>query len=203
VLFGSANSVTRTWAALETLGLDTRAVRARVAAFGLGTAEALRQHGVNADWCTTRYQAAEVAAGLASRGSRGTRMFVPFVEPMQRLVEALAACGASVDAVAVAHVERDTAQDARRLGELLDPPGLDLVVLPASRAVDELAALLGAANGSLGDARVVCIGPKTADRARAVGWPVHGVAEQASRAALVDVAIQVVAGQTRAGVTGD
>jgi uroporphyrinogen-III synthase len=47
---------------------------------------------------------------------------------------------------------------------------------------------------------VVCIGPKTAEHARTLGWPVHGVAERASRAALVDVAIQVVAEQSRAGV---
>jgi uroporphyrinogen-III synthase len=102
--------------------------------------------------------------------------------------------------MAVAHVETDSAEDARRLGELLEPPGLDLVVLPASRAVDELAELLSAANESLGQARVVCIGPKTAEHARAIGWPVHGMAEQASRAALVDVAIEVVGEQTRTRV---
>jgi uroporphyrinogen III methyltransferase/synthase len=202
VLFSGENSVTRTWAALETLGLDARAVRARVAAFGLGTSEALRQHGVNADWCTTRYQADEVAAALASQGSQGARIFLPFVEPMRRVVDALATTGRAIDAVAVAQVKLDATEGARRLRVLLEPPGLDLVVLPASRAVDDLADLLAAASESLGQARVVCIGPKTAEHARAIGWPVHGVAEQASRAALVDLAIQLLNRRTPAGVAG-
>jgi uroporphyrinogen III methyltransferase / synthase len=203
VLFGGASSVHSLWAALETLGLDARAVRGRVAALGVGTSEALRQHGVNADWCTTSYQAADVAAGFAAQANQGACIFWPFVEPMPRLVEALAARGASLDAVAVGQVETDSAADSQRLGELLEPPVLDLVVLPASGAVDELAGLLQATHRTFGNARVVCIGPKTAERARAVGWPVHGVADHASRAALVDVAIQVVAEQSRAGVTGD
>src|SRR5579859_5380866 len=218
VLFANATNVFSTWAALETLGLDARAVRARVAAFGVGTMEALRQCGINPDWSTTFYRAADIAAGLVGQGSHGAhrvatglavpdsqgmRIFMPYLEPVPRLVDALAAAGASVDSVAVVHLETDSAQEARRLEELLEPPGLDLVVLPASRAVDEVADLLHAANRTLGNARVVCIGPKTAERARAGGWPVHGVADNASRAALVDVAIQVVAEQSRAGVTGD
>jgi uroporphyrinogen III methyltransferase/synthase len=184
--------VTSTWAAIEMLGLDARAVRARVAASGPGTAEALRAHGLQPDWCTQAYQADDVATHLAPQAGRGARILVPYVEAMPRLIQALTRSGVHVDAVAVADTQMDREEDCYRLSELLEPPGLDLVVLPASRAVDELANLLLATQRSFESARIVCIGPKTAERARAIGWHVDGVAERASRAALVTMAIQLL-----------
>jgi len=191
-LFGGADTVAALWARLDALGLDARSVRARVCAFGAGTLEALRQRGVRPDWCPETYHAATVVAGLASLGIAGCRLLLPHIEPATRLMDGLAAHGAVVDAVPVGRVETDSDGDVQRLQQLLTPPGLDLLVLPASRAVEEIAGLLRGASAVLGDTRVVCIGPKTADSARAVGWHVDAVAEDSSREGLVDVAIRLV-----------
>jgi len=201
VLFGGADSVAGTWTLLDTLGLDSRAIRARVAAFGPGTVEALHQRGVHPDFCPTSYQSGAVAADLHEHMTDAAQLLLPVIEPMPRLVDALCVAGVSVDSVAVGRVEIHALDNSRRLRAVLGPPGPDLVVLAASRAVDELDALLRANRGQLGTARVVCIGPTTADRARALGWRVDDVAEHPTRESLVDAAIKLMSDRVPAGAS--
>lgn len=200
VVLASPTVVGIVWGHLRALGLDSRAVRAAVAACGPGTVAALRERGIEPDWAEAGADGGAVARGLAARGVAGQAVLVPCLDQGGPLAAELRARGAVVRELPVACLDDTAARaaDAARLRALLAAGALDACVFPASRSVERLAALLGADRARLNASAVVCMGPATAAAARRLGLRVDAVAATATRAALVDAVSQVLAGRPRA-----
>jgi uroporphyrinogen-III synthase len=148
---------------------------ARVATVGPATADAVRVQGVEPAFVPERFAAEEIASGLEPLA--GARVLLPqadIAEPA--LAEELRRRGATVEAVTAYR----TVELERTGEELADLRAADAVVLASGSA-----ALSLARQGGAGTALVVCIGPKTADAARAAGLEVGLVAREATAEGII------------------
>ncbi len=157
-------------------GLD----RARVAAVGETTAEALRQAGIPVAFVPLEQRAEALAAALP--GVEGARVLVVRGDQGQKvLARRLRARGATVDeVVAYRTVTADPAVIAQAL-----PAGIDWVLFASGSAVGSLSALPPVPLRRLREAKIACIGPETAAAARAAGFRVTVIAPKPGAAALV------------------
>lgn len=194
VVFGSPEIVAIVWERLNTLGMDSRAVRARVCGCGPRTVEALRQRGIVPDWnCPSSYVSAAVS-GLRERDVAGHDVFVPCLAQCEALGQELRRIGARVCAVPVAQLDSETSrsEDAAQLRAFLECRSLDALVFPASRSVEQIASLLAADLKMVSSAAVVCIGPSTADTARRLGLRVDSIAANPTRWDLIEAVVQLL-----------
>jgi uroporphyrinogen III methyltransferase/synthase len=166
VVFTSANAV-------AAVGAPSGA---RVATVGPVTADAVRALGVEPSFVPARFAAREIAAGLEPLA--GSRVLLPQADIADpELAEELRRRGATVDAVAAYR----TVDVEHTTGELADARAADAVVLASGSAARSLAR-----QGGAGAALVVCIGPNTADAARAAGLEVGLVAPEATSEGIID-----------------
>jgi uroporphyrinogen-III synthase len=148
---------------------------ARVATVGPATADAVRVQGVEPAFVPERFAAEEIASGLEPLA--GARVLLPQADIADpALAEELRRRGATVEAVTAYR----TVELERTGEELADLRAADAVVLASGSA-----ALSLARQGGAGTALVVCIGPKTADAARAAGLEVGLVAREATAEGII------------------
>jgi len=172
IVFTSANAVL-------VAGLVLRHVRARAAAVGPATAQALRELGVEPAFVPARFAASEIAGGLEPL--TGARVLLPqseIAEPL--LADELRARGASVDVVdAYRTIPRVPTADERAALH-----AADAILLASGSAARGLAS-----QGVAGSALVVCIGSKTAEAAREAGLEVGLVAEEATGQGMIQALV--------------
>ena len=174
VLFTSVNGVDAFLARLWERGRDVRALgRARLGAIGPATATRLEERGLRVEVLPGEFRAEAVVEALRGR-VRGRRVLIPRARVARdvlprRLREEE---GARVDVVEVYRTvpPRRSAVGLRRA---LAAGEIDLVTFTSSSTVHNLALALGTKSlaGRLGGAAVACIGPITAQTARAYGVP--------------------------------
>jgi uroporphyrinogen III methyltransferase/synthase len=167
VVFTSVNTVHRVMAAVR----DARALgRCRVAAVGPATAAALRAAGVEPDLVPAVARAEGLLADFpeAQPGGGTGRVLYPAGEQAPPTIpEVLGARGWEVHRVDAYRTVAREAPDAVTAARMA---AADAVVFAAGSAAEAYAALRDAAGGPLGvPGVVVCVGPSTAARARAVG----------------------------------
>jgi len=174
IVFTSQNGVEAFFDRLSAGGSDARALGdVMVAAIGPKTAERLMAYGVRADFVPARYVGEEVAAGLLERTETGQRILIfRAQEARDVLPEALRAEDRRVDVVAayktvVVH-DPTIAERAR---------DADIWTFTSPSTVRGLIENLPSAAGIARKKTVACIGPITAEAARAEGLPVHIVAD--------------------------
>jgi uroporphyrinogen III methyltransferase/synthase len=167
VIFTSRNGV-------EAVFRRTRSIAGpRVAAIGPATAQALRQHGVEADLMPPEYVAEAVLDALGDVAGR--RCLLPRADiAREALAAGLVARGAVVDEIA-AYRTRPLAERRADLGTV------DAVTFTSSSTVRGFLAGGPVPAG----ARVVCIGPITADTARSCGLAVSAVAQEYTEDGLI------------------
>ena len=164
IVFTSANAVRAVGGALGRLN-------ARVAAIGPATAGEVRGGGVEPAFVPDRFAAAEIADGLEPLA--GARVLLPQSEIAEpSFADGLRARGAIVDVVDAYRTValEPSAADLARLRRA------DAILLASGSAARSLAATGPRSESTL----VVCIGPSTAEAARAAGLEVHLVAEDAT-----------------------
>lgn len=174
LVFTSTNGVEIFFTRLATLGRDVRALhRARLAAVGPQTARALENRGLMVDVVPAEFRAEGVAEEMRRAGVAGARVLLPRAAGAREILPVmLREAEACVEEVA----SYDTALprgggDAVR--HLLEAGAVDLVTFTSSSTVRNFLALLGEnAVELLRRARIGCIGPITADTARAAGLTV-------------------------------
>jgi len=165
VVFTSANGVAAVRRLAANLG------EAKVAAVGPATASAVRTLGLKASFVPERFAAEEIVAGL--QPLEGTRILLPQADVADSgLADELRKRGAIVDAIPAYR----TVEVEHAASELAELRSADVVVLASGSAARSLASRGRAADGPL----LVCIGPKTAEAARAQGLPVGLVAHEAT-----------------------
>lgn len=153
----------------------------RVAAIGPVTAAALRERGASPDVVPGEFVAEAVAAALGD--VRGEHILLPRADLARpTLAQLLREGGATVDAVTAYHTH-----DAS--SERPDLSNVDAVTFTSSSTVR---GFLTGGPLPLG-AKVVCIGPVTADTARELGLAVHHVAERYTEDGLVTALVHAFA----------
>ncbi|MFZ5876260.1 MAG: uroporphyrinogen-III C-methyltransferase [Nitrospirota bacterium] len=169
VILTSANAVTAFFDRVFARGADVRALgAARVCAIGVKTAEAMRRYGVVPDRVAEDSTGEGVVAALAGETLSGAPILLPRATVAREvIVEGLTARGAKVDAVSV-YETRSVDHVPDRARDALRRPGT-IVTFTSPSTVTGLVDALGADAALLRDAVVACLGPPTAEAARARG----------------------------------
>lgn len=159
----------------------------RWAAVGPGTAEALRDHGIGKVWTPSRYLSETVGVELPAKpGDHVLRVRAETASPLP--AERLRARGVVVDEVVAYRTVEAPPESSRRLKEAL-AGGLDGVIFTSASTVRGFAQLVRTARVDRQIERLafIAIGPVTADALRALGWPVHLVADEHSVDGIVEL----------------
>ena len=144
----------------------------RVAAIGPVTADALAARGVHADYLPPQFVSEEVAAGLLERTAPGDRILLfRAQEARDVLPGTLRAQSRVVDVVAA---YKSVVRDDPHIAELAED--CDVWTFTSAGIVRAFLANVPGAETMAGERTVACIGPITADAARAGGLDVDVVA---------------------------
>ena len=179
VIFTSANAVDLFADHLRDAGLDARAFgRARIAAIGTGTADALAARGLRPDVVPERFVAEGLLEAMSARVLRGVRVLLPRAEgARETLVEGLAEMGARVEELTLYRASVPDRPDAEGLRRLRDGE-IDIVTFASSSAVRNLVTMLGGDVSPLRRTLIAAIGPVTAATVREAGLEPAVVAEE-------------------------
>jgi len=211
LVFTSVNGVDAFWGRLDRAGAAL-SPNLRVTAVGPATAQALARRGVTAAFVPGEYVGEAVAAGLDDVAGRW--VLLPRAETAREaLAVELRQRGAVVHEIA-AYRTLPAMPEASGLRELRR--GVDAITFTSSSTVHNFIALLsggppyidaaairrlgrdGVPMPSLGRAAIACIGPITAQTARAAGLPVDVMAAEYTTGGLVDALEEYFARPDRA-----
>jgi uroporphyrinogen III methyltransferase/synthase len=186
VIFTSANAIDLFLAHLRDAGLDARGLaRARIAAIGPGTGEALERRGLRPDIVPERYVAEGLLDALGERVIRGQRVLLPRAAGARStLIDGLTARGAKVDELILYRSDVPESVDGEGLRRLR-AGDIDIATFASSSAVRNLVAMLNNDLDALEGITVAVIGPVTAAAARAAGLRIDVIAEPYTIDALV------------------
>jgi uroporphyrinogen III methyltransferase/synthase len=175
LILTSGNAVRFFFARLAALGLDARALgRCRVCAVGPKTAAALGAVGIHPDLVPADYKAEGVVEALAPRLQSGEKILFPRADKARDvIVSVLSVRGAEVRAPVL---YCNTLPAALPLDALaaLEAGGIDAICFTASSTVENLHAILGAADFHrlLTPLTIASIGPITSRSCTQLGLPV-------------------------------
>lgn len=188
VIFTSANGVDFGLDALRTAGLDPRAFgAARIACIGPATARRLEERGVLADRVPPTFVAEALLHTFLADGAAGRRFLLLRAEVAREVLpEGLRAAGATVDVVTAYRTCPATLP--QELVDRVGAGGVDLVTFTASSTVRHFCERFEPSALTALQARVaaVCIGPVTAESARAAGFRIAVTATEFTIPGLVD-----------------
>lgn len=174
------------WAALAEQGRDARALAGvKLAAIGSGTARALEQHGLRADYVPQVYDAAHLGAGLPAEGAV---LILRAEEGSPALTQALKERNIAFEDMAI---YRTSYQNPRseELRAALKAGALDYVTFTSASTVKGFLSSVGEEadfSGFVG----LCIGQQTAQEAER-----HGIAVRVAERATIDALAALAARQ--------
>ncbi|MFA5065489.1 MAG: uroporphyrinogen-III C-methyltransferase [Dehalococcoidia bacterium] len=185
--FTSANGVQAFFHRMNELQKDSRVLAGlRVGAIGPMTARALNAYGITADYIPTVYTGKGFLKDLRKADINGKRFLLPRADIADdEITEGLRKLGARVDEVAVYHTVRPRG-NLSRLKDLLLPGKLDVITFTSSSTVTNLLAGLSDKEIKQIEARIACIGPKTAATAVKAGLKVDILAKEQTIAGLIE-----------------
>ena len=187
LIFTSVNGVEHFFARMAAAGLDTRAIKAKVAAIGSPTAARLKGYGIVADIIPAEFRAEGVIEALKPHITPSMKVLIPrALVARDILPEKLTELGACVNvAPAYRTVTGDT--DGQELAAALAAGSIDLVTFTSSSTVTNLLELLGQDGARLvAKAKVACIGPITAETCLAHGIKPDIIAEEYTIKGLIE-----------------
>lgn len=188
IVFTSRNGVAAVVDRLAALGSTPAALaRARLAVIGPGTAEALREHGLRGELSPDEFRAEALVAAFARHDLRGVRVLLPRAAVARDVLpDGLRALGAAVDVVAAYRTELEDAH-APEILAAVRAGRIDAMTFTSSSTVRHFLRLAGPdVPAALEGVLVACIGPVTAETARASGLRVAAVAATYTLPGLVD-----------------
>ena len=160
----------------------------RVCAVGPKTREIIEGAGLAVDFQPSVYRAEGLIDEAGTDAWRGARVLFPrAAEGRDVIPKEMQRVGAELDLVTVYRTIASPA-GRERLRSLLDAGELDAVTFTSGSTVDNFISLLEPPQLAAlkGRVLVACIGPVTADAARAAGLPVDALAREATIPALAD-----------------
>ncbi len=190
----SANAVAPFFARLRIAGKDARALaQLRICAIGPRTARELERCGVVPDVIPGQYQAEGILEVLKGIELKDRHVLIPRAEAAREILpEQLRDRGAHVDVVPVYRAVPPTAV-LQALKEEFDGRRIDVVTFTSSSTVRNFVELMGGvepAGRAVANSAVACIGPVTAETARACGLPVTIVPPENTVPALAEAIVR-------------
>ncbi len=177
IVFSSVNGVEAFLRRLAHSGRDARALgRAKLAAIGPGTADALAAWHLRADLVPGEFRAEALAAALVTQAKGSPRRFLLVRASRGRevLAETLTAAGHAVTQ-AVAYRSTDTTEPDAEIAAFLKAGKIDWITVTSSAIARSLAALFG---DDLRKAKLASISPITSGVLRELGYPPAAEAEE-------------------------
>lgn len=189
--FTSVNGVEFFFGHLERLGLDIRNLhKARIAAVGPATKEALRRYGIAAEELPASYQAEGLMEAFGGALTAGQQVLLPRGDLARSwLPEALRERGLAVTE-AVMYATVPTGDEDEELVKLIQKGSIHAVTFTSSSTVTNFIAALRRMGfedpvQALEKVEIACIGPVTAATAEKAGLRVGTMAEEATIDSLV------------------
>jgi len=186
IIFTSTNGVVSFWQRLNNLKLDSRALCGRqIGAIGPATAAALASRGVTPDYVPKIYTAEGILAGLGHLDIIGQRFLLPRAEMADKdLVQGIRKLGAEVHEVTAYHTlpASESIAEAKRM---LISGEIDVITFTSSSTVTNLVAAFQGEPLPINQAKIACIGPKTAEAASKAGLKVDILASEQTILGLV------------------
>lgn len=186
IVFTSGNGVDVFFEHLAATGRDARYLAAvRVAAIGSKTAERLQAYGVRADLVPVRYVGEEIASRLVDASRPGDRMLIYRAQEARDVLPAMLSA-ADRYPVVVAAYKTVLAHDPRFAEKVT---AADVLTFTSASTLTGFVSLAGGDAAAVEATRgksIACIGPITADAARAAGMHVDVVAEVFTTRGLLD-----------------
>ncbi len=187
IIFTSVNGVVSFWQQLNNLKLDSRTLCGRqIGAIGPATAEALASRGVTPDYVPEIYTTEGILAGLTYRDIVGQRFLLPRADKADKdLVQGILKLGAEVHEVTAYHTlpASKSITEARRM---LISGEIDVITFTSSSTVTNLVAAFQSEPLPINQAKIACIGPKTAEAASRAGLKVDILASEQTISGLVE-----------------
>lgn len=196
IVFTSANGVAAFFARLSAAAGDVRSLAgARLAAIGPETAAALGERLLRPAVAPADHRAEGLLAALPAEAVRGRRILLPRAAGARAILpETLRARGAVVDEVVAYRAVPPPDADVTGLRAELEAGRVDALTFTSSSTVDNFVALVGrdVLARVLRDGRpaIACIGPVTAETARAHGLTVDVVPRVYTTAALTAALVE-------------
>ena len=188
IIFTSVNGVASFWQRLNNLKLDSRALSGlQIGAIGPATAEALAAKGVTPDYVPGIYTTEGILAGLGHRDIVGQRFLLPRADKADKdLVQGIRKLGAEVHEVTAYHTlpASESIAEARRM---LISGEIDVITFTSSSTVTNLVTAFQGEPLPINQAKIACIGPKTAEAASRAGLKVDILAGEQTISGLVEV----------------
>lgn len=191
LLFTSANGVTSVIDRLRALGRDSRWLRGpKVGAIGPKTMEAITNLGIAVDYMPSE-SVAEAVVDQFPEDPAGKRILILNARDARDVLpKILRERGADVE-VAAAYRTIIEEADSSCIKDLLEKGDIDFVTFTSSSTVSNFVKLVGAETVSMipGRAKIVCIGPITAQTALDLGLHPDVIAENYTIEGMVDALI--------------
>jgi uroporphyrinogen III methyltransferase/synthase len=189
IIVASTNAVEALWDRLTQSGADARALAgSRIAAVGMVTAGALREHGVVADLVPQTFTSQALIGAMGRPSGDHRVVLVPRAEDApDDLTDGLERSGWSCTAVAAYRTERD--ETSVDYGRHVIDQGIDAVLFTSGSTVRSFVELWGPPPAQC---VVCCIGPRTAEAAESLGLRVDAIAGEQSVVGLVNALIATV-----------
>jgi hydroxymethylbilane synthase len=193
VIFTSANAVDGVASRLQSAGLPKDTMkRVRLAAVGRATADALAAQDWPVALVARESSGYGLVADLAGTGVAGHRVLYPHGDlARDQVASGLAAAGAEVVPVVAYRTLPEDRPSA--LDRDLWTTGIDAVTFASPSSIRNLATRMDGLDVIAG-ARIVCVGPVTAEAARQHGLDVHAIADDASVDGMVAAVRAAMAG---------
>jgi uroporphyrinogen III methyltransferase/synthase len=179
IVFTSVNGVSSFFQRLYELKLDARALKGlKIGVIGPATAKALEIRGIIPDYLPQVYTSQGFLAGLSRQDITGQQFLLPRADIADKeLAEAISQLGAEVYEVVVYRTV-PVATAIPQVKEMLLSREIDVITFTSSSTVSNLVALFNKEELAANNAKIACIGPKTADTAARVGLKVDIVASE-------------------------
>jgi len=172
LIFTSVNGVRFFLERLRALDHDLRILKGiRLCAIGPATAAELQRIGITPDFMPAEYQAEAIVKGLGQKKLKGSRILIPRAQVAREVLpRELTRLGAKVDVAPVYQTIRPD-HDLGRIKSLLRDGEIDVATFTSSSTVKNFVDMLGRKEvpSLLKNVVVACIGPITAETAKAYG----------------------------------
>jgi uroporphyrinogen III methyltransferase/synthase len=192
IVFSSANGVERFLGRLVERGRDLRALgRAKLAAIGPATAQALQERGLIADVSPDEFRAENLADALTGHAAGKRFLLIRASRGREVLAQSLAAAGAAVQQVAV-YESRDVAAPDPAVVAELRAGRVDWVTITSSAIARSVVNLFG---DSLRNAKLAAISPLTDQTLRELSFVADAIAETYTTDGLVQAILRSAEGR--------
>ncbi|NEW04476.1 uroporphyrinogen-III C-methyltransferase [Paenibacillus sp. SYP-B3998] len=192
ILLTSVNGVEFFFRRMFEKRIDVRRMgKARIAAVGPKTAEALAERGIIADVLPDKYQGEGMLEAIQSELKPDQKVLLPTADlARDYLPSKLKELGLQVTEVDV-YENVLSIEDGEEVVSLLQDQGIHIITFTSSSTVTNLLEALRQLGiedplALLQNVEIACIGPKTAETARQVGLSITYMAEEATVASLVE-----------------